>query len=162
MYCRHSVEVETRIARLLALEIPAGASRIKNASILDELIPVGALSDAFARPECGGQVVFAGRVRNNTKGRAVEWLEYEAQQTLAEDTMRQVLAEAIKEFNLYDAFCVHRVGRLFPGQCAVLVITATPHRTAAYNGNRYIIDEVKKRAAIWKKEYFADGVQSWQ
>ncbi len=133
----------------------------KNGSLVSAPIPAGALADHFARPECGGEVLFAGRVRNHTKGQAVDWLEYEAHPELAEVKMREVLSEAIAEFSLWDAFCIHRVGRLLPGECAVLVITATPHRDAAFRGNRYIIDEVKKRAPIWKREFFTRGDAQW-
>lgn len=135
--------------------------RIKNGSIVRAPIPVGALVEYFSRPECGGEVLFAGRVRNHTKGRSVEWLEYEAHPELAEIKMREVIVEAVAEFGLTDAFCIHRVGRLHPGECAVLVVTATAHRDAAFRGNRYIIDEVKKRAPIWKREFFADGEPRW-
>lgn len=143
-------------------ELALPSVKIRNGSIVSASIPVGELSEFFARPECGGEVIFAGRVRNHTKGRAVRWLEYESNTTLAEQVMRTVLVEAAAQFDLKDAFCVHRVGRLMPGECAVLVATASFHRDAAYKGNRYIIDEVKRRAPIWKKEFFEDGQQSWQ
>lgn len=124
-------------------------------------IPAGNLVDHFDRLECGGQVAFMGRVRNQTKGRSVTWLEYEAQEVMAEQIMQEVLAEATEQFQLHHSCCIHRLGRLYPGECAVLVITATPHRKAAYGGNQYIIDEVKRRAPIWKKECFADGSEVW-
>ena len=149
------------VQKLTELIVEVGGRAIKNGSIMRHEIPVGALVEHFSRPQCGGEVLFAGRVRNHTKGRPVEWLEYEAHPELAEIKMREVLSEAVQEFGLVDAFCVHRVGRLLPGQCAVLVVTATAHRDAAFRGNRFIIDEVKKRAPIWKREFFSDGEPQW-
>ncbi|MBE7440714.1 MAG: molybdenum cofactor biosynthesis protein MoaE [Spirochaetales bacterium] len=124
-------------------------------------IPAGALVDHLEHNECGAQVAFMGRVRNQTAGRAVTWLEYEAQEVLAPQIMHEVITEATGKFQLHFACCIHRLGRLYPGDCAVLVVTATPHRKAAYGGNQYIIDEVKRRAPIWKKESFVDGSEAW-
>jgi molybdopterin synthase catalytic subunit len=75
--------------------------------------------------------------------------------------MREILSAAARRWELGAAGCVHRVGVLGPGESAVLVVAAAPHRAAAYEANEYIIHRVKHEAPIWKKEVYADGSHRW-
>ena len=109
----------------------------------------------------GGFVSFEGRVRGRNQGRAVRLLEYEAYGQLAEKEGRRVVAEAEKKFSLRAAACVHRVGRLRVGEVAVWAGVLAEHRAAAFDACRYIIDEVKARVPIWKKEHYARGPAEW-
>ena len=72
-----------------------------------------------------------------------------------------ILSEAIEKFGLIDAFCTHRIGTLEVGETAVLVVATSGHRAEAFKGCRYIIDEVKCRVPIWKKEHYQDGETEW-
>jgi molybdopterin synthase catalytic subunit len=111
--------------------------------------------------QTGAIVLFSGEVRAANKGKEVLWLEYEAYDSMAEEVIASILDEATKRWQLNFACCVHRVGKLDICDCAVVVITGSGHRDAAYKANRFIIDEVKRKAPIWKNEVFADGTNEW-
>lgn len=106
-------------------------------------------------------MLFSGEVRATNKNKEVLWLEYEAYDEMAEEMIANIVDEAKKRWHLNYAACVHRTGKLEIGECAVVVVTSGGHRGAAYEANRYIIDEVKSHVPIWKHEFFADGTQEW-
>lgn len=112
-------------------------------------------------PTCGALVTFEGWVRNHNEGHDVTSLEYEAYSALANAEGERILEEAREKFGLKKAVCVHRVGHLQIGEIAVWVGVSTPHRDAAYKANRYIIDEIKVRVPIWKKEHYVTGDSGW-
>ena len=112
-------------------------------------------------PAAGGFCSFEGWVRDHHEGRAVLGLEYEAYIPLAEKEGSRILAEAMQRFGILHAACVHRTGRLNIGELAVFVCVSSAHRDAAFDACRYIIDEVKFRVPIWKKEFFTDGAEGW-
>ncbi len=112
-------------------------------------------------PAAGGFCSFEGWVRNHHEGRAVDRLEYEAYLPLAEKEGRRILAEARERFAILHAIAAHWVGPVEIGGLAVVVCVASHHRDAAFDACRYIIDEVKARVPIWKKEHFADGTSGW-
>lgn len=116
----------------------------------------------FNNPSAGAVVLFSGDVRDNNKDKEVHYLEYEAYKEMAESLIAVVLNDAISKWNLLTAFCQHRIGKLFPSECAVIVITVSKHRKEAYEANQYIIDTIKKDAPIWKKEYYKDGQSEWK
>ena len=109
----------------------------------------------------GARSVFEGIVRNINDGHEVKKLEYECYESLAIKEGDQILVEAIEKFDLIDAFCIHRVGTLEIGETAVIVVATSGHRDQSFKGCRYIIDEVKVRVPIWKKEHYADGETEW-
>jgi len=110
-------------------------------------------------PGCGAVVTFHGTVRDHSSaGLGVTALEYEAWQPQAEAAMAVVVAEArAAEPSLGRIAVIHRVGRVELGQPAVVVAVSAPHRGEAFEAARYLIDETKARAPIWKKEIRADG-----
>lgn len=112
-------------------------------------------------PTCGGLVVFEGRVRNHHRGRDVLRLEYEAYRSLAEAEGARIMDEAKQRFAIHAAACEHRTGILEIGDIAVTVAVSSAHREAAFDACRYIIDELKARVPIWKKESYADGSDEW-
>ena len=124
-------------------------------------IDVVALQDRLADPGAGACVCFEGWVRNTNEGAAVTALDYEAYEPLAVKEGEQVLAEARERFDLIDAACQHRVGDLQLGDCAVWVGVTAAHRDAAFAACRFIIDEIKARLPIWKKEHYQDGDSGW-
>jgi len=117
--------------------------------------------EALADPACGGYVTFEGWVRDHNEGRAVRRLEYEAYAVLAEREGERIVAEAIAKYGVQHAACVHRIGDLGLGEMAVWVGVSSRHRAEAFAACRYIIDEVKHRVPIWKKEHYVDGDSGW-
>ncbi len=112
-------------------------------------------------PTTGAVVVFEGVVRDNNEGNQVLSLEYEAMDSLACKEGNRILEEAMKRFPIESAECIHRVGHLKIGDIAVRVVVAAGHRKEAFAACSYIIDEVKSRVPIWKKEHYADGSSDW-
>lgn len=109
----------------------------------------------------GACVTFEGWVRDVADGEAVQALEYEAHQGIAEKEGARIVAEAIERFAVKVVHCEHRVGKLGIGDCAVWVGVSAAHRGAAFDACRYVIDETKARVPIWKKEHYASGATGW-
>lgn len=130
-------------------------------SISDKSIAVEALREQMTDAGAGGLCVFEGWIRNQNEGRAVERLEYEVYEPLAVSEGQKVLAEAQQLFPHLRAVCVHRSGSLEIGDCAVWVGVSAPHRDEAFKACRYIIDQIKVRLPIWKKEHYVDGDSGW-
>jgi molybdopterin synthase catalytic subunit len=130
-------------------------------TIVTDPIDPRAVREGVLDPAAGGFCAFEGWVRDHHQGRAVRSLEYEAYRSLAEKEGARILAEAKARHGVLHATCVHRVGRLEIGELAVVVCVSSAHRDAAFEACREIIDEVKSRVPIWKKEHFADGESGW-
>jgi molybdopterin synthase catalytic subunit len=121
----------------------------------------GRLRAALADPACGGYAAFEGWVRDHNEGAAVRRLEYEAFEALAVREGERILAEAVERFGVARVACAHRLGELAVGELAVWVGVSAPHRDEAFRACRYIIDEVKHRLPIWKKEHYLSGDSGW-
>jgi molybdopterin synthase catalytic subunit len=124
-------------------------------------IEVNLLNKGMGSQGCGGFVTFEGWVRDYNDGKAVLRLEYEAYVELAILEGQRILAEARDQFPIKDVRVVHRVGLLQLKEVAVWVGVAAVHRDEAFEACRYVIDEIKGRVPIWKKEFFADGTSAW-
>jgi molybdopterin synthase catalytic subunit len=109
----------------------------------------------------GGYVSFEGWVRDQNEGQEVTRLEYEAYQELAVKEGDRIVAEALRRFPVKHALCIHRVGSLSLGEMAVWVGVSSAHRGEAFDACRFIIDEVKHRLPIWKKEHYRSGDSGW-
>jgi molybdopterin synthase catalytic subunit len=125
-----------------------------------------AIDSAAARaellePGAGGFVTFEGWVRDFNEGREVTGLEYEAFQALAVKEGARIVAEASARFPVRRALCIHRVGRLALTDMAVWVGVSATHRGEAFDACRFIIDAVKHRVPIWKKEHYRNGDSGW-
>lgn len=127
----------------------------------DKTIDPDALRRELFDAGAGAYVGFEGWIRNENEGHLVERLEYESYEPLAVSEGEKVIAEARAKFPLLHAQCVHRSGMLEIGECAVWVGVSSAHRDEAFNACRYIIDQVKVRLPIWKKEHYADGNSGW-
>jgi len=134
---------------------------IQGFSFTETAIDPIALRKQLADPSCGGYVSFEGWVRNNNEGHSVTRLEYEAFVDLAIKEGARIVEEAVKRFDVAQAACVHRVGSLAIGDVAVWVGVSSGHRDEAFRACRYIIDEVKHRVPIWKKEHYVNGDSGW-
>ena len=122
-----------------------------------EAIDAHEIAELILRPEDGALCVFEGVVRNNSKGKATRYLEYEAYETMALKTMEEI-GEFVR--NAWDIGCVaiiHRLGHMDIGETSVAIIITSPHRKASFDACEYAIDRLKKIVPIWKKEFFEDG-----
>lgn len=129
--------------------------------ISDTPLDLAALRSELPDLRAGAFVSFEGWVRNLNEGRQVLSLEYESYTELAEREGHRILVEAGGKFPLLGAVCVHRIGHLRLGDLAVWTGVTAAHRAAAFDACRYIIDEVKARVPVWKKEHYADGATQW-
>jgi len=120
-----------------------------------------ALRKALFDPGAGAYCSFEGWIRNENEGHEVLRLEYEAYEPLARSEGQVILVEANRRFPYLHAHCVHRTGLLEIGECAVWVGVSSPHRDEAFQACRYIIDQLKVRLPIWKKEHYVDGHSGW-
>ena len=130
-------------------------------TIAAQPVDANALRKALQQPGCGGFCVFEGWVRETNEGREVSGLDYEAYNELAISEGERIIDEAVQRFGIADARCVHRVGSLAVGDTAVWIGVVSPHRDEAFRACRYIIDQVKQRLPIWKKEHYLVGESSW-
>ncbi|MEO6968185.1 MAG: molybdenum cofactor biosynthesis protein MoaE [Rhodanobacteraceae bacterium] len=130
-------------------------------SLSDTPIDSIALRSELEELGVGAVTVFEGRVRNHNDGRVVAGLAYQAYAELAEAEGARIMTEARERFAIEHALCVHRTGELALGDLAVWVGVSAAHRDAAFAACRYVIDEVKARAPIWKREHYTDGEAEW-
>ena len=124
-------------------------------------IAITELQGRLKDPACGGYASFEGWVRDHNEGERVAHLEYEAFEPLAIKEGARIVAEALARFGVEHAACVHRLGDLAIGEMAVWVGVTARHRQEAFLACRYIIDEVKHRVPIWKKEHYQNGDSGW-
>lgn len=122
-------------------------------------------SDALRR-ECalrtaGALVIFEGVVRDYSQGRNVTRLVYEAKPALANAEYELIIQEAARRYPVLWTRCVHRIGMVNPGETAIWLGVACGHRAEAFDACRFIIDEIKARLPVWKKEYYTDGESDW-
>ena len=134
-----------------------GLSAGKHCAIVRAAIDTPAIVEPLKRAEDGAVVVFDGIVRNNTRGRMTLYLDYEAYEEMAIKQMDELVESALERFEIDQARIVHRLGRMQVGETSVLIAVTSAHRAAAYEASRYLIDALKKKVPIWKKEYFEDG-----
>ncbi|MBM4168625.1 MAG: molybdenum cofactor biosynthesis protein MoaE [Ignavibacteria bacterium] len=112
-------------------------------------------------PSAGAIDVFIGTTRNTHKGRGVELLEYESYESMALKVMEKIVDEARRTWNLKGVAVVHRLGKVRVGEASVVIAVSAMHRAEAFEGCRFLIDQLKKEVPIWKKEYFTDGHVEW-
>jgi len=120
-----------------------------------------ALRAELVDPTCGAYATFEGWVRKCNDGEQVRGLTYEAFEPLAVREGERIVEEAVRDLGATHAACVHRVGDLAVGELAVWVGVSAPHRDEAFRACRYVIDEVKHRLPIWKKEHYLNGESGW-
>ena len=121
-------------------------------------IEPGGLATEVGSPGAGAVVVFLGTVRDHSSGKeGVTHLEYEAYQEQVEDKIGEIVAEADERWPLQSVVVEHRVGRVEVGEASVGVAVSSAHRAEAFSAAQFLIDELKKRAPIWKKEHWPGG-----
>ncbi|HKV64871.1 MAG TPA: molybdenum cofactor biosynthesis protein MoaE [Rhodanobacteraceae bacterium] len=124
-------------------------------------IDIASLRRDLETTRAGAVVCFEGRVRDHNDGRAVDGLSYQAYAELAEAEGRCIVEEARAKFAVEHIVCVHRIGDLALGDVAVWTGVSAAHRGAAFDACRYVIDQVKARVPIWKREHYVEGTSEW-
>lgn len=128
-----------------------------NFKITDQTIDEQAVIELVRSENCGGLSVFVGTVRNQTKGKAVVRLEFEAYESMALKKMQEIAEQASTRWQTDQIAIYHRVGVLGLGETAVVIAVSTPHRKAAFEACEFLIDTLKQVVPIWKKEIYQDG-----
>ena len=124
-------------------------------------IDVSALTTEVSADDRGAVSIFLGTVRNSNDGRAVNGIDYSAYNAMAVAEMNRIVDEAIARFPGVAVALEHRVGTLDVGDVSVAIACAHAHRAAALDANRYVIEELKRRVPIWKREHYLDGTSEW-
>ena len=122
--------------------------------------PTGVLA-RVGRPGDGAVAFFAGVVRNENDGRPVSGMEYEGYDEMAREELAAIVAEAAERAGTDRIAAVHRLGRLSLGDVSVAIAVSAPHRAEAFGAARYIIEEIKKRLPVWKREHYLDRDAEW-
>ena len=122
---------------------------------------IAPLRERLLTNSAGAYASFEGWVRDHNDGQAVQGLFYESYRELAEAEGERILEEAMQRFDITAAACVHRTGELALGELAVWVGASAGHRGPAFDACRWIIDEVKTRVPIWKRERYTEGNETW-
>jgi len=124
-------------------------------------IDVMPLLEAARRPECGAIDLFLGTTRDHHDGKRVLRLEYEAYERMALSALTALERTASERFQLGHCAIVHRLGLVPVTEASVAVVTSAPHRAAAFDAARWVMDELKRSVPIWKKEHFDGGGAQW-
>ena len=125
--------------------------------ITREAIDARVIASMMLRPEVGAICIFEGVVRNNSKGKATRFLEYEGYETMALKKMEEIGTFVRSAWDIDAIAIVHRLGHMEIGETSVAIIVNSPHRKASFDACEYAIDRLKKIVPIWKKEFFEDG-----
>ena len=131
------------------------------AAMVDHPIDTAALLREVAEHRNGATVLFLGTVRELNEGELVTGLDYSAYGAMAQRELTDIIAEAAKRWETSDIAVEHRVGELGLGDVSVAIAAAHPHRAQAFEAARYVIEELKRRAPIWKREHYVDGRAEW-
>lgn len=130
-------------------------------AIVDHVIDAPALAAEVARSRHGATLLFLGTVREVNDGRGVSGIDYASYRSMAERELASIVAAACETFETDDIVVEHRVGTLGVGETSVAIAVAHPHRGAAYEASRFVIEELKRRVPIWKREHYVDGTREW-
>lgn len=134
---------------------------MRRASIVAGAIDPASLIDEVSSAQYGAISLFVGTVREVNEGRNVSGIEYSAYKSMASDELERILDEAVERFGISALVVEHRIGLLGLGEVSVAIAAAHPHRAPALDSTRYVIEEIKKRVPIWKKEHYVDGTREW-
>ena len=139
----------------------AAATPTVRARITEDPIDPSALLAGVGGDRDGAALLFVGVVRNHADGRSVTGMRYDAYVEMAEPVLAEIVAEAAERAGSDQVAAVHRVGELEVGEVSVAIAAASPHRAEAFDAARYVIEEIKKRLPVWKREHYVEGDSSW-
>jgi molybdopterin synthase catalytic subunit len=120
-----------------------------------------ALVAEVQRAANGATILFLGTVRELNEGRAVSGIEYSAYESMASRELQAIALEASRRYGTNDIVVEHRIGQLALGEVSVAIAVAHPHRADVYEASRFVIEELKHRVPIWKREEYVDGTREW-
>ena len=124
-------------------------------------LSLDALLGEVSSPELGGTCAFLGTVRNGPEEHGVTAIEYSAYEEMVEGELGRIVAEVGERWAGARVALRHRLGLIPVGEASIAIVTAAPHRAQAFESCRYVIEEVKRRVPVWKKELRADGTEVW-
>jgi len=130
-------------------------------AVVTEPIDPAAVLAKVGADEDGASLLFLGVVRDHAEGRAVRGMRYDAYEQMAESVLAEIAGEAAERLGTDRVAVVHRTGELGVGEVSVAIAVSSPHRAEAYEASRYVIEEIKKRLPVWKKERYTDGDAAW-
>jgi molybdopterin synthase catalytic subunit len=128
---------------------------------VDHPLDPAALLAEVADVGSGASTLFVGTVRRTNQGRAVTGIDYSAYAPMAEREMAAIAAEASEKFGTPHIVVEHRLGTLMLGEASIIIAVSHERRAAAMDAQRYLIEEIKLRVPVWKREHYADGERSW-
>lgn len=131
------------------------------ATIQTEPIAPDAVLADVGSDEDGAVLLFLGVVRNHADGRSVRGMHYDAYEEMAASVLREIATEAAVRLRTDRVSVVHRTGELAIGEVSVAIAVSSPHRAESYEASRYVIEEIKKRLPVWKREHYTDGGEAW-
>jgi molybdopterin synthase catalytic subunit len=131
------------------------------AAIVTRPIDTAALLHEVATPANGATVLFTGSVRESSEGRAVSGIDYDAYEAMAAEELSRIVQETAERFGTVHVVAEHRIGSLELGEISVAIAVGHPHRGAAFDAARQVIEEIKLRLPVWKQELFTDGTRAW-
>jgi molybdopterin synthase catalytic subunit len=131
------------------------------AAIVTRPIDVAALIAEVSSGAHGATSLFLGTVRDVNDGRAVTGMEYTSYESMATLELGRIAAEALERFGTEALVVEHRTGTLALGEVSVAIVAAHAHRAPALDATRYVIEQIKKRVPVWKREHYADGTREW-
>jgi molybdopterin synthase catalytic subunit len=131
------------------------------ASIVRDPIDPAAVLARVGHPQDGASLLFVGVVRDHAEDRPVAGMRYDAYVEMAAEVLGTITSEATETLGTDRIAVIHRVGELKVGDPSVAIAVSSPHRAEAYEASRYVIEEIKKRLPVWKKERYADGDEAW-
>lgn len=132
----------------------------KDALVTTKSLNTDALVKRVAFSGAGAIITFIGVVRDNSKGKSVRYLEYEAYPEMAEQNLHELIAEVKERWSDVRVAIAHRIGKIKIGEASLVIAVAAPHRPEAYQASRYTIERIKAVLPVWKKEFATDG-ESW-
>ena len=131
------------------------------ASVCTDLIDTNEVLTRVGSDQDGATLLFLGVVRDHADGRPVSGMRYDAYEEMATPVLLEIAHEAADRTGSDRIAVVHRFGELSIGDVSVAIAVSTPHRAEAYDASRYVIEEIKKRLPVWKKEHYTDGGSEW-
>ena len=137
--------------------VAGGSGRPRRCTLSDTPLDAAEVVERVAADDIGGVVTFVGTVRNEARGHAIQYLEYEAYPEMAEREMEKIVEQAASRWPGTRLAIAHRVGRLEIGDAAVVIAACAPHRAEAFEACQFAIDTLKETVPIWKKEVAVDG-----
>lgn len=134
---------------------------MKHVAVVREPIQPAQVLARVGADQDGASLLFVGVVRDHNDGRRVTGVHYDAFEEMAVRVLEEIVREAEESFGTDRIAVLHRIGDLTIGEVSVAIAVSTPHRAESYEASRFIIEEIKRRLPVWKKEQYTDGAMEW-